>query len=177
MPIYSEEHQKYLKTKKHEKHFVVFFQITIIILFLIGWEALAHLKIINTFLTSSPSLIFQTLISLKETSMLFSHIGITVYETIISFMLATVIGFSFATILWYFPKLAKIMDPYLTVINSLPKVALGPLIIIWVGASINSIIFMALMISAIISIINTYNGFIKVDKNYLTLLFCWIQRS
>ena len=170
MFTYSEEHKEYLKKLKHEKYFIIFIQIAIIILFLVIWQMLAHFEIINTFLSSSPSQVLKTTMSLIGDNSLFTHIGVTLYETVVSFLLATIIGFLVATLLWYFPRLAKIMDPYLTVINSLPKVALGPLIIIWVGASTNSIIFMALMISAIISIINIYNGFISVDESYITLL-------
>lgn len=98
------------------------------------------------------------------------HIGVTTYETLISFLIASILGLVIATILWWNKIIAKILDPYLTIINSLPKVALGPLIIIWVGTSTNSIIFMALMISLIISIINIYNAFVSTEKNYITLL-------
>ena len=101
---------------------------------------------------------------------LFNHIWITTYETLISFALANVIGIVVGSILWWNDTLAKIVDPYLTVINSLPKVALGPLIIIWVGAGINSIIFMALMISSIISIINIYSSFVNTDSSFITLM-------
>ena len=101
---------------------------------------------------------------------LFSHIGITLYEVILCFFLATIIGLLFAALLWFIPILSKIIDPYLTVLNSLPKVSLGPLIIIWVGASTSSIIFMSLLISTFIIIINIYNGFISTDKNYITLM-------
>ena len=85
-------------------------------------------------------------------------------------MIATLIGLTIATILWSNNTVAKIVDPYLTILNSLPKVALGPLIIIWVGARIHSIIFMALLISTFITIINIYHGFISTNKNYILLL-------
>ena len=125
---------------------------------------------INTFLFSSPSRIINTIIKLFNTGELFKHISITLYEVLISFSLASIIGILIASILWRYKKLYKIVDPYLTIINSLPKVALGPLIIIWVGASINSIIVMALTISLFTTIINIYNGFINVDKNYIIML-------
>ena len=95
---------------------------------------------------------------------------IIVYFLIISFVIAALIGLVVASMLWWNKTLAKIVDPYLTVLNSLPKVALGPLIIIWVGASVNSIIFMALLISTFISIINIYNGFISTDIGFINLL-------
>ena len=139
-------------------------------MFLILWEVLARFKMINTFLSSSPSHVISTISSLISDNSLFSHIGITLYETIISFVIAALIGLVVASMLWWNKTLAKIVDPYLTVLNSLPKVALGPLIIIWVGASVNSIIFMALLISTFISIINIYNGFISTDIGFINLL-------
>ena len=170
MSTYSEEHKKYLKNIKKEKITIRIARISIILLFIITWEVLAKYKLINTFLFSSPSSIIKTLVSLVKSNNLFSHIGITLYEVTLSFLIATIIGLLVATIFWRFELISKIMDPYITILNSLPKVALGPLIIIWVGASINSIIFMALLISTFITIINIYNGFINVNSSYITLM-------
>ena len=169
MSTYSKEHELYIKKKRKEKHMIMFFQIIILISFIVIWQILADFKIINTFLFSSPKNVIETGLKLINEN-LFTHIKVTTYETIISFLIASGFGLIIATILWINDTLAKIIDPYLTIINSLPKVALGPLIIIWVGASTNSIIFMALMISLIISIINIYNSFITTEKNYVTLL-------
>lgn len=169
MSIYSKEHQNFIKKKKKEKYIIIFFQILIIISFIAIWQLLADFKIINTFLFSSPKDIINTSIKLFNDNLL-KHIAVTTYETIVSFLIASILGLVIATILWWNKILAKILDPYLTIINSLPKVALGPLIIIWVGTSTNSIIFMALMICLIISIINIYNSFISTEKNYITLL-------
>lgn len=170
MFTYSKEHQVFLKKIKRRKRTVTFFQILIIVLFLGLWEIAARLDLINTFLSSSPSEVIVTFIGLWNSNNLWNHIGVTVYETVISFSIASILGLMIATLLWWRPLIANILDPYLTVLNSLPKVALGPLIIIWVGANRNSIIFMALMISLIISIMNIYNGFVATDKNYITLL-------
>ncbi len=170
MSTYSDEHSEYLKKKKHETIIVHVIRISIIVLFLVIWEVLARVGAINTFLSSSPSQVFTTVFSLIKTGSLFGHILVTLYEVLISFLIASMLGFVIATILWSNKIVAKIIDPYLTILNSLPKVALGPLIIIWVGASVNSIIFMALLISAFITIINIYNGFISTDKSYITLL-------
>ena len=108
--------------------------------------------------------------NLINTNNLLNHILVTSKEILISFILSFIIGFLIATILWWNNFIAKVIDPYLTILNSLPKVALGPLIIIWVGASSNSIIFMSLMISTFITIINLYTSFISTDKNYIMLL-------
>lgn len=170
MSTYSLEHKKYLKKIRREKIFITLVRSIILVIFLVGWELLARFNIINTFLSSSPSKVFATMINLFKDGSLMEHIGITLYEVFVSFSIATIIGVIFSTVFWLFPKLAKVIDPYLTILNSLPKVALGPLIIIWVGASINSIIFMALLITTFITIINIYNGFITTDQSYITLL-------
>ena len=150
MSIYSLEHTKYLKKLKREKRIITIFRFLIIVLFIVTWEVLSRFNLINTFLSSSPSRVLSTIRSLINDGSLFKHISITLYEVFISFGIATVIGLLLATILWSKPIISKIVDPYLTILNSLPKVALGPLIIIWVGASINSIIFMSLLISTFI---------------------------
>ena len=166
----SSEREQFLKKIKRSKRVVFINRLLIIVVFLIGWEMLAKTGVINTFLSSSPSEVVQTTLVLLKDGSLFHHIGITLYEVLVSFSVATIVGIFIATILWSNQTLAKIIDPYLTILNSLPKVALGPLMIIWVGASINSIIFMALLISTFITIINIYNGFISTDKNYIILL-------
>lgn len=166
----SPEHLQYLKQKRKDKLIILVFQISIIATLLLIWELLSHFKLINTFLSSSPSQVFNTIIGLIKDKTLFSHINITLYETLISFLITSILGFLIATIMWFFPRVSKVMDPYLTILNALPKVALGPLIIIWVGASTGSIIFMALLISLFITIINVYNGFNSTDENYITLL-------
>ena len=170
MSTYSEEHKQFLRKRKRNKFIVLFFQIAIIVFFLVIWEISARMGWINTFLSSSPSEVIDTFYSLWQQNNLLNHVWITVYETLVSFGISLIIGFVVASILWWNKMIAKIVDPYLTVMNSLPKVALGPLIIIWVGANTNSIIFMALLISTFITIINIYNGFISTDFYYVRLL-------
>lgn len=168
--MYSKEHIKYLKNIKKKKTIIVFFQILIIFLFITIWQLLADHNLINTFLSSSPKGIIETIIKLYKTNNLFNHINITIYETIISLIIGTIIGLVFSTILWWNDYIAKIFDPYLTILNSLPKVALGPIIIIIAGANQKSIIIMALLISVIITIINIYQSFILTDDNKIKLL-------
>ena len=170
MYTFSDEHKEFLRKLRREKILVIIFQYIIICLFLLLWELAARFNFINTFLFSSPSNIVNTVVRLYNSNELFSHIWITVYETLISFLLASMIGLLVGSLLWWNKFLAKILEPYLTIINSLPKVALGPLIIIWVGASTKSIIVMALLISSFISIINIYNGFISSEDSFITLL-------
>jgi len=170
MSTYSTEHKQFLKRIKNRKKLIKVSQIAIIIFLIIVWELSARLGIINTFMSSSPSEAIKTMINLFNSNNLFNHIYVTLLETIISFIIASLLGFLIASLLWWNKFIADTLDPYLTILNSLPKVALGPLIIIWVGANTNSIIFMALMISLFVSIINIYNGFINTEKDYITLL-------
>lgn len=168
--MYSREHKLYLRKKKVRKILVIFTQILLAVLLISIWELLATYKVINTFITSSPSRVLSTIISLYNDNNLFNNIWTTIYETLISFSLGTIIGIITATILWYFNFIYKVLDPYLTILNSLPKIALGPIIIIFFGANINSIIIMALLISVIVTIITVYNGFVSTDKNRINLL-------
>lgn len=168
--MYSLEHKKYLKKIKKTKFWVRFTQILIIVLFLVIWQWLADKELINTFISSSPKEVVRTIVDLHKSGSLYNHIWITVYETLISFILGTIIGIIIATILWWNSFLSKVLDPYLTILNSLPKVALGPIIIIWSGAGMKSIIIMALLISVIITIMNVYQGFIEVDEIKIKLM-------
>ena len=162
--MYSKEHIKYLNKLKKHKILIFIIQILIFILFIGIWQFLANKNIINTFITSSPKKVLETIYSLYQSNNLFKHIWITIYETFISFSLGTIIGLFIASLLWWNKNIAEVIDPYLTILNSLPKVALGPIIIIWVGAKVSSIIIMALLISVIVAIINIYQGFTETDK-------------
>mgnify|MGYP004571796967 CR=1 FL=1 len=166
----SKEQKYYLKSLKREKLLVVFTQSILLIILLGSWEILVEKNIINGFIYSSPSRIIKTIYELFITNNLFIHIYVTLKEVIISFILGMIISFILALILYEFKFIAKVIDPFLTMLNSLPKVALGPLIIIIFGANINSVIIMALLISSIVSLITIYNGFNNTDPYRLKLL-------
>lgn len=133
------------------------------------WELLSKKEIINSFIFSSPSKIIKCIIGLYLDNMLFYHIWVTVKEIIISFVLGSLIGFVFAVLFYLLPTLKKIMDPFLTLFNSLPKVSLGPLLIIWFGANMSSIIVMSLLINTIVTLVSIYNGLINTDKDKIKL--------
>ena len=166
----SSEYKVYLRKKRINIILIHITQIIILLFLIFIWEYLSNKNIINAFIYSSPSRIIKTITDLYKSNNLFNHIWVTTYETIISFSLATILGTFIAILLWYSKFLYKVMDPYLTVLNSLPKVALGPIIIILFGANIKSIIIMALLISLIITIVNVYTGFINTDKNMIKLM-------
>lgn len=171
--MYSLEHKNYLKKIKITNLLVRITQLLILIIFLIVWQVLADKELINTFIFSSPKKIIDCIINLHLKGNLYNHILITIWETTISFIIGTLLGIIIATLMWWNKYFAKIIDPYLTVLNSLPKVALGPIIIIWAGAGMKSIILMALLISVIITIINVYQGFNEVDPIKIKLMHCF----
>lgn len=166
----SSEQRKYLKKLRLRKYLVIFCQIIIVIAFFGIWEYLANNNIINTFVFSKPSKILETIIGLIQSNNLFNHICTTLKEVLIAFSLGIILGFIIAIILYEFPLLAEITDPFLTMINSLPKVALGPLIIIIAGANTKSVIVMALLINLIVSIITIYNGFLNIDEKKIKMI-------
>lgn len=165
-----DEKNQYLKKLKLSTAKVMFTQFLILILFITIWQLLSDKEIINSFLCSSPKKVIETLITLWKNGDLFTHVIVTLKEILIGFILGSFIGIVVAAILWLSNFVAKVLDPYLTILNSLPKVALGPIIIIWVGANQNSIIIMALLISVISSIINIYTGFKSTDIVKIKLL-------
>ena len=164
----SEERKKYLKKVGQEKILVLGSQILLLIAFLGLWQILADKGIIDSFITSSPSRIFDTFKNFASNDLL-KHTWVTVYETLVGFSLGTILGLIIAIILWWSKFIAKVLDPYLVVLNSLPKVALGPIIIIWVGAGTSAIIVMAIAISLVVTILDILNGFLNTDKDLIKM--------
>lgn len=166
----SKEHEEYLKKIKKRKRAILITQILILVIWLAQWEITARLGWIDTFLTSHPSGIWNLFINYTKNGGLFYHVGISVLETIIGFLVGTILGVLIAILLWWSDFLAKVLDPYLVILNSLPKTALAPIIILWVGAGYSGIIVTAITVSIVITIMNVYNGFISVDEDKIKLL-------
>ncbi len=167
---FSKMHALYLKRVRKDTLIVWFFRIFILLFALGIWELLAYLKVIDAFLTSCPSKIFITIGSLFTENNLLYHMGITLYETILGFIIAVGLGYLIALLLWWSEKVRRILEPYIVVLNSLPKIALGPIIIVWCGSGSKAIIFMAGLIGIIVAIITMLNGFLATDKNKILLL-------
>ncbi|MBQ6991618.1 MAG: ABC transporter permease [Clostridia bacterium] len=164
----SEERKQYLRKKTLTKVSIILTQITILISFIILWEVLANKGIIDSFITSQPSRMLETFMNLSKNGLL-EHLGVTCYETIVGFVSGTILGIVIAIILWCSKFLSKVAEPFLVVLNSLPKIALGPVIIIWVGAGTSAIIVMALAISLVVTILEILNGFINTDSEIIKM--------
>ena len=147
---------------------ILFCQIGILVAFIALWEISAQLGWIDSFILSQPSRIWQTYVNMAQTD-LFMNIGVTVYETLVGFVLGVIFGTLLAVILWWSSFISKVSEPYLVVLNSLPKIALGPVIIVIVGAGTEAIIFMALAISLIVTVLEMLNGFRNTDQEYIKM--------
>ncbi|MCC3865184.1 ABC transporter permease [Terrisporobacter petrolearius] len=166
----SVEYEKYLKDVKIRKIKILVIQIVLLIGFFIIWEVLANNNIISTFLFSKPSDIYNLFISYVSNGLLIKHIGISVYETVLGLVIGSTLGIIIAIMLWWSDTLAKILDPFLVVLNALPKTALAPIIIVWVGAGVGGIVVTAVAISIVITILSAYNYFKNMDEEKIKML-------
>lgn len=164
------EHEQYIRKIKLETLKVAFFRIFILLAIIGLWELAAQMKWIDPFLTSSPSRMWKSFMSFYTDGTLFRHISVTCYETILGFSLGTILGTLIAIILWWCPFTSKVLDPYLVVLNALPKVALAPIIIFWAGNGTTAIIVIALLISIVTTIISVLTGFTDVDREKIQLM-------
>lgn len=166
----SPQYKAYLKKQKRNKWLVHLIQIFILVAIIGLWELLAIIGAIDTFITSSPSKIIETIINLATQGDLMLHVGTTLYEAILGFVIATGLGTFIAILLWFSETARKVLDPFLVVLNSLPKIALGPIIIIWVGIGTTSIVVMDVLIMIIITTITMLNAFCNCEHNKIMLL-------
>jgi len=167
---FSNQHLLYVKKIKRETIVVWVFRLLILTLIFGVWELFARLNIIDSFISSSPSKIVVTIKALFKENSLTHHILVTLYETLMGFIIAVCFGYIIALLLWWSERLRRILEPYIVVLNSLPKIALGPIIIVWFGSGSKAIIFMAVLIGIIVAIITMLNGFLATDKNKILLL-------
>ncbi|MBC2725402.1 ABC transporter permease [Desulfosporosinus sp.] len=166
----SQEHKDYLHKVRMEKISVRLIQLLIFGIALLLWELCANAKIVDPFITSQPSRVFATMVNLYQDGMLFHHIGITCLEAFVGFVLGTLVGTLIAIMLWWSEFLCKVLEPYLVVLNSLPKIALGPIFIVWIGAGPAAIIVMTLAISLIVTVLEVLNGFLTTDQEKIKLV-------
>jgi len=168
--VISSEHKVYLERLKKEKLRIRFIQFLIFAVALLLWEICADAKIVDPFITSQPSRVVKTILKLYEEGVLFQHIGITCLEAVVGFVLGTLLGTVIAIILWWSEFLCKVLEPYLVVLNSLPKIALGPIFIVWIGAGPAAIIVMTLAISLIVTVLEVLGGFLAIDEEKVKLV-------
>lgn len=162
------EREMFLTKQKSRKRFILMSQIGLLAGLVVLWEVCANIGIIDSFITSQPSRVIKTIINLSSNDLLM-HLGVTCAETVIGFISGIVLGLIIASILWWFETFSEIFEPYLVILNSLPKIALGPIIIIWVGAGAKAIVVMALAISLVVTVMELLNGFRNTNSDMIKM--------
>ncbi len=160
----------YLSKIKRRKIVINIWRWGLLVALIALWEILATVGVIDAFIMSSPSRMINTVSELISDGSLFYHIGVTLYETVAGFLIATALGTLIAIAFWWWSTLSEALEPYVVVLNALPKIALGPIIIIWVGAGTSAIITMAVLVCLIITVISMQNAFSSIEKDKLLLM-------
>lgn len=166
----STRRELYLAALRRRQRCIRFWQFALLLGFFLFWELSCLVGLSDGFLTSSPSRMARAFWSLCRSGEVLLHVGTSCLETVVGFLLGTVLGTLIAIAMWFFPTLSRILDPYLVVLNALPKTALGPIFIVWMGAGTGAIITMTLAISLIVTILNMYEGFRTTDREKLRLM-------
>ncbi|HOQ17712.1 MAG TPA: ABC transporter permease [Defluviitaleaceae bacterium] len=167
---YSKDHLKYLSAIKRREKIIKASQIFILVSFLLLWEMAANFGWIDAFIFSQPSKILKTLWEMALDGSIFLHTGISLFETVAGFLLSTLLGTSIAVLLWWNNFILRVTDPYLVILNSLPKTALAPILIVWMGNNMKSILFTAVLMSIVVTALTVLNGFQEVDQDKIKLI-------
>lgn len=163
--------EEFMRQHRRHHHRIAIWRILVFVLFLALWELSADLGWIDSFFFSSPSRVAICFVKQIQTNSMLSHIGVTLFETIVSFLLVLLFSLIASTLLWYSPKLSEVLEPYLVVLNSLPKSALAPLFIVWLGTGTTTIIVAGMSVAIFGSVISFYTGFRQVDEEKITLIY------
>lgn len=168
--VVSQSQQIYLEGIRREKVRVNCVRALILVLFVALWEVCARTGVINDFIFSSPSRIVKCFVSMCADGSLFRHMWVTLYETFISFFLVIGVGLVAAVLMWLSRSFSKIIEPYIVVLNSLPKSALAPILIVWLGNNIRTIIISAISVAVFGTILTLYTGFMEMDPDKIKLI-------
>lgn len=171
LEITSTNQLKFLKKQKIHHYIVIIARILVLFAFLFSWEYTTSTGIIDSFIFSSPSKICNCFFGMVQDGSIFLHIGVTLGETILSFFLVLVTTLTISVLLWFFPRVAEVLDPYFVMLNSLPKSALAPLLIVWLGANTTTIVFAGMSVAIFGSIISLYNHFQQIDEEEVKLIY------
>lgn len=167
----SAEQRNYIKEYLGRTKKIRVIQFMIFVIFIVLWEVATQMKWMDAFVFSSPSRVLKSLIFMIKDGSIFYHTSITLMETFLSFGLVIVLGLLIAIILWWNETIARVLEPYLVVLNSLPKSALAPVFIVWLGNNYKTIIVAAVSVAVFGSIIALYTDFQGVEEDKLKLIY------
>lgn len=160
----------YVKALKTRETRILLARIFLLIALIAAWEIGARTGALNAFVFSSPSRMVRTFIDMASSGSLFVHIGVTLGETLLSFLITMTVGVAVAVLLWCSRTLSEILEPYLVMLNSLPKSALAPVLIVWLGNNVRTIIVAAVSVAVFGCIMTLYTGFREIDEDKLKLI-------
>lgn len=166
----SNDYAKFLKQQQLLKLKISLTQWGLLVALLGLWEIAGRLNWINPFIFSYPSKIWQLFVTMTLDGSLLHHTWVTVWETAVGFLIGTIAGTLIAIVIWWSPFWGRVLDPYIVVFNSMPKVALGPIFIVAFGQGYLSVIMMALAVSVVITTIVVYTAFKEVDVNMIKMV-------
>ncbi|OUM97374.1 MAG: sulfonate ABC transporter permease [Firmicutes bacterium ZCTH02-B6] len=166
----SEAHRRYLAQRRRRQLAIFATQVLLAAVLLVLWEAGARERWVNPFIVSQPTRIWEQIVRMAAAGELWVHLGATVWRTMAGFGLATGLGLLVASLLWWSPFWARVVDPYLVVLNSVPKISLGPLFIVWLGTNVRAVLAMAVAIAVVVTIVMLYTAFRETDPNKILLL-------
>lgn len=169
-PVTSPTRKRYLRRRRLYQWLVVAVQVSLVIGLILLWELAARKGWIDAFIMSQPTRIWSSIMSLYDRGELFMHLGVTVFETAVGFTVGTLGGILIAIVLWWSPFWSRVFDPFIVMLNSVPKVALGPILIVWLGTNMTAVLAMAVAVSIIVTIMMVFNGFKEVDAGRITLV-------
>lgn len=167
---HSDFHKKYLKRTKLHNYTVIIMRILLALLFIAMWEITARTGLIDSFIFSSPQRMVRCFIKLSRNGMIYRHIWITVYETLICFAIVISISFLAASLMWWYRPVFEVLEPFLVLLNSLPKSALAPVLIVWLGNDIKTIITAAVSVAVFGATLSIYTGFMDTDSEKIKLI-------
>lgn len=161
---------KYIRNLERQKRRIHVYQLLIAVVFFGLWEAATRVGWLDSFIFSSPARIVKTIAYMIKDGSFFLHLGITLGETFLSFILVLVFGILIAIALWWNKSVSHTVEPYLVALNSLPKTALAPMLIVWFGNNVKTIIVCAISLAVFSTIINLYTSFVSIDSNKILLI-------
>ena len=169
-PAMSEAHRRYLRQRRRRQLLVFGTQVLLVVSLVALWELGARAGWLNPFIVSQPSRVWQQIVRMAVAGDLWLHLGATVWRTLAGFGLATALGLLVASFLWWSPFWARVLDPYLVVLNSIPKISLGPLFIVWLGTNVRAVLAMTVAIAVVVTIVMLYTAFRETDPSKILLL-------
>jgi NitT/TauT family transport system permease protein len=148
---------------------VVLTRLALIVIFLVVWQSLASFEIVSPFWISSPDLVVLEIWRLTVSGQLLGDVTVTVVEALIAFVISSGLGIASGLVLSRYPFWDEVMAPFIIVLNSLPRIALAPLIILWFGIGMTAKIVTAFTLVYFILLVNTLSGAKNVDNDILTI--------